>query len=192
MYESLAKHILLNLNGMAFVQCILDMQTSLQKVTLETLKPELEIRGITYPAAGKHPSIMRLWLEKAGVFSSKWNINHDRIQEILGSGDDMQALRSLTKAQRYFLLSLLNTGVGDFQISSRIARLASVAYGISYPEKTLPKSILSPLEAAGYIETEKPRSAAVQNRIIAGRRKKPRSNYCSLSFSNWKRRPIPN
>ena len=167
MYESLAKHILLNLNGMAFVQCIWDMQTSLQKVTLETLKPELEIRGITYPAAGKHPSIMRLWLEKAGVFSSKWNINHDRIQEILGSGDDMQALRSLTKAQRYFLLSLLNTGVGDFQISSRIARLASVSYGISYPEKTLPKSILSPLEAAGYIETEK---------ATVGRGAKP--HYC--------------
>lgn len=79
----------------------------------------------------------------------------------------MQALRSLTKAQRYFLLLLLNTGVGDFQISSRIARLASVAYGISYPEKTLPKSILSPLEAAGYIETEK---------ATVGRGAKP--HYC--------------
>ena len=71
MYETFARHILLNLSGMTFVQCIQDMQTALQKVTLETLKPELEIRGITYPSAGKHPSIMRLWLEKAGVFSSK-------------------------------------------------------------------------------------------------------------------------
>ncbi len=155
MYETFARHILLNLSGMAFVQCIRDMQTALQKVTLETLKPELEIRGITYPSAGKHPSIMRLWLEQAGVFSSKWNIHNDRVREILGDEDRMETLRGLTKAQRYFLLALLNTGKSEFQISSRVARLAGTAYGVSYPEKTLPKSVLAPLEDAGYIETEK-------------------------------------
>lgn len=156
MYRTFAKHILLHLNGMGFVQCINDMQISLQKVTLETLRPELEVRGITYPPGGKHPSIMRLWLEKAGVFTDKkWAINHDKIREILGIEDSMDVLRSLTKPQRYFILALLNTGIEEFQVASQVARLANVTYGISYPEKSLPKSILNALELAGYIETEK-------------------------------------
>ncbi|MBE6709531.1 MAG: restriction endonuclease [Ruminococcaceae bacterium] len=156
MYRIFAKHILLNLNGMGFVQCINDMQVSLQKVTLETLRPELEIRGITYPSGGKHPSIMRLWLEKAGVFAEKkWEINQDVLQAIMGSEDDMEILRSLTKQQRYFLLALLNTGSADFQPASQIARLANVTYGVVYPEKSLPKNILNALETVGYIEIEK-------------------------------------
>lgn len=158
LYEAFAKHILLHLNGMGFVQCILDMWSSLQKITLETLKPELEARGITYPFGGKHPSVMRLWLEKAGVFhpSKKWRINEDRLYEVLGSDEnDMTPLRSFTKQQRYFLLALLNTGSNEFQTASHVARLAHETYGISYPEKTLPKDVLAALEAADYIKTQK-------------------------------------
>ena len=50
MYAFFARHILLNLNGMGFVQCVLDMRDSLQRITLETLKPELEARGIIVSA----------------------------------------------------------------------------------------------------------------------------------------------
>ena len=157
MYQAFAKYILLHLNGMGFVQCIQDMHASLQRVTLETLKPEMEVRGITYPSGGKHPSIMRLWLEKAGVFSSvqKWAVNPEKLKEILGNADDMESLRVLTKPQRYFLLALLNTGTEEFQPASQIARLASATYGVSFSEKLLPKSVLKDLESAGYIEVEK-------------------------------------
>ena len=158
MYKAFGKHILLNLHGMTFVQCVEDMQTALQKITLETLRPELEIRGITYPSGGKHPSIMRLWLEKAGIFSRtrKWSVNSEKLREVLGNAEnDMDELRSFTKPQRYFLLALLNTGVKEFQKASQIAYLAHMTYGITYPEKSLPKSVLNVLEAAGYIETEK-------------------------------------
>ena len=101
---------------------------------------------------------MRLWLEKAGVFLPfpKWEVSQERLKEVLGSEEnDMDALRSLTKQQRYFLLALLNTGSNEFQAASHIAHLAYATYGISYPEKTLPKTVLAALEAADYIETQK-------------------------------------
>ena len=156
LYKALARHILLHLNGMGFVQCMKDMNAALEKITLQTMRPELEIRGITYPSGGKHPSIMRLWLAKAGVFSkSGYFVNEDKLNEILGGNDDMTKLRMLTKEQRYFLLALLNTGVKDYQSAAQITRLATTTYGVAYPEKSLPKAVLNDIEAAGYIEVQK-------------------------------------
>lgn len=156
LYKTLARHILLNLNGMGFVQCMRDMNAALEKITLQTMRPELEIRGITYPLGGKHPSIMRLWLAKAGIFSQKgYLVNEDKLNEILSDNDDMAKLRMLTKEQRYFLLALLNTGIKEFQSAAQITRLATATYGIMYPEKFLPKAVLNDIEAAGYIEVQK-------------------------------------
>lgn len=156
LYKALARHILLNLNGMGFVQCMQDMNAALEKITLQTMRPELKIRGITYPSGGKHPSIMRLWLAKAGVFSEKgYLVNQDRLNEILNGNDDMSKLRKLTEEQRYFLLALLNTGERGFQSAAQITRLASATYGATYPEKSLPKDVLNAIEAAGYIEVRK-------------------------------------
>lgn len=156
LYKALARHILLNLNGMGFVQCMRDMSTALEKITLQTMRPELEIRGITYPNGGKHPSIMRLWLAKVGIFSKKgYIVNDEKLKEILCADDDMSKLRRLSKEQRYFLLALLNTGKQDFQPASQIVRLASTTYGITFPEKSLPKTVLNDIETAGYIEVRK-------------------------------------
>ena len=156
LYKTFARHILLNLNGMGFVQCMKDMATAMEKITLQTMRPELEIRGITFPSGGKHPSIMRLWLAKAGVFSEKgYKINDDVLKEILDRDSDMSDLRKLTKEQRYFILALLNTGIQDFQPASNVTKLASITYGVVYPEKSLPRTVLEDIEAVGYIETQK-------------------------------------
>lgn len=156
LYDELARHILLNLNGMGFVQCMKDMSASLEKITLQTMRPELEIRGITYPNGGKHPSIMRLWLAKAGVFSqSGYEVNDDKLKMILQDDTAMSDLRKLTKEQRYFLLALVNTGIQDFQAASNITKLASATYGVSYPEKSLPKAVLNDIESLGFIEIQK-------------------------------------
>lgn len=156
LFKTFARHILLNLNGMGFVQCMKDMSAALEKINLQTMRSALKIRGIAYPRGGKHPSIMRLWLAKAGVFSEKgYIVNDDKLKEILNDDNDMSDLRKLTKEQRYFLLALLNTGIQEFQPASNITRLASITYGVSYPEKFLPKTVLHDIETAGYIETQK-------------------------------------
>lgn len=157
LYEALARHILLNLKGMALVQCIRDMTAAGEVVNLTTLRSGLAERGIHYPSGGKHPSMMRLWLAKAGVFvGERWQVNELRLAAILGANpDDYGVLSHFTKEQRAFLLALANTDVTDPQPANEIARLAAATYGVKFPEKSLPKLILNALIDAGYITATK-------------------------------------
>src|SRR5205814_3706569 len=113
LYTALARQILLTLNGMALVQCIQDMTVAGEEVSLTTLRDGLAARGIHYPPGGKHPSMMRLWLEKAGVVvGSRWQIDEIRLQEVLGTApSEFEALARFTPEQRAFLRALANTGI---------------------------------------------------------------------------------
>jgi hypothetical protein len=157
LYETLARHILLHCHGMGLVQCIRDMTAAGEIVNLTTLRDGLAARGISYPRGGKHPSMMKLWLEKAGVFTGgRWLIDEIRLQAVLGTGqDDFGALSVLTPEQRFFLKALANTGVATPQPSNEIARLAAATYGVKFPEKSLPKLVLEALVKAGYVTVTK-------------------------------------
>ena len=157
LYTALARQILLKLNGMALVQCIQDMTVAGEEVNLTTLREGLATRGTHYPAGGKHPSMMRLWLEKAGVVvGSRWQIDEIRLQEVLGTApSDFGALARFTPEQRAFLRTLANTGIKTPQPANEIARLAAATYGVKYPEKSLPKLVLNALAGAGYITAKK-------------------------------------
>lgn len=156
LYAELAKHILLNLNGLTFIQCIQDMQAAGEKVDLNKLREWLKERGIHFPRGGKHPSMMRLWLEKAGVFSSQWRINEARLNELSGvSSDELDILAQLTPEQKAFIKALANQGERDTHFSNDIEKLASATYGIKFNEKMLPKTVLYPLRDAGFITLER-------------------------------------
>lgn len=157
LYNILAAHILKNLHGMNLVSCIRDMTAAGESVNLTTLRDGLAARSIHYPPGGKHPSMMRLWLEKAGVFvGSRWQIDDIKVQEVLGvKSDEFEILASFTAEQRAFLRALVNTGTTEPQPSNEIARLAAATYGIKFPEKSLPKLVLDDLVKAGYIKVEK-------------------------------------
>lgn len=157
LYTALARHILLNLNGMAFISCIQDMVVAGEEVNLTTLRQALAVRGIHYPSGGKHPSMMRLWLAKAGVFiGARWRIDSNRLQTILGASEELyNNLRQLTLEQQTFLRALANTGLQEPQSASQIVRLAEAVYGVKFPEKSLPKLVLDDLERAGYITATK-------------------------------------
>lgn len=151
-YRELGRHILLNLNGSNFVQCIRDMQASGETVELLALRRWLDERGIHFPRGGKHPSIMRLWLEKARVFISGWQVNDERVKELVGlSSDEVDALASLTGEQRTFLKTLANMGGPGPFASNDVEKLATATYGVRFNEKNLPKSVLYPLANAGYL-----------------------------------------
>ncbi len=156
LYEALAKHILLNLHGSTLVQCVQDIQAEGTPVTLNTLREWLEQRGVIFPRGGKHPSIMRLWLEKAGVFVDGWRINELRLGELRGlNSEEFETLARLPAAQRFFLKALLNLGTGGSYPSNQIEKLATATYGQKYNEKGLAKEVLYPLEKAGYITLKK-------------------------------------
>ncbi len=157
LYAALAKHILLNLHGMTLVRCIQDMIVAGEKVNLTTLRDGLSVRGVDYPSGGKHPSIMRLWLAKAGVFvGSRWQVDSHRLEDVLGlNPDEFEILAGFTPEQRAFLRALANTGTSEPQPANDIARLASATYGVRFPEKSLPKLVLNALVDAGYITAHK-------------------------------------
>ena len=157
LYDRLAKHILLNLHGMTLVRCIQDMVAAGETVNLTTLREGLAARGVHYPSGGKHPSMMRLWLAKAGVFvGSRWQVDPFRVEDILGlNPDEFEVLADLTPEQRAFLRALANTGTSEPQPANEIAKLAAATYGVKFPEKSLPKLVLNALEDAGYITAEK-------------------------------------
>jgi site-specific DNA-methyltransferase (cytosine-N4-specific) len=154
LYKEFAKHILLDKHGLALVQCILDMLSANESIKLTTLREWLEERGVHFPRGGKHPSIMRLWLEKAGIFhSNSWRVNESRLQEIVGSPlSEIESLALLSPQQKAFVKALANLdSTGPF-LSNDIEKMASATYGIKFDEKNLPKQVLYALESAGYIQ----------------------------------------
>ncbi len=157
MYEVFARHILLNLKGLIVIQTVQDMQIRGERVNLLNLREWLGERGIHFPRGGKHASIMRLWLEKAGlVISANWQVDTNRLERITGaSGDTIDQLSMFTTEQKAFLKTLSNmAGHGPYW-SNDIEKMAITTYGVRFDEKNLPKTVLYPLEEAGYIHLER-------------------------------------
>lgn len=95
---------------------------------------------------------MRLWLERAGVFSQGWRVDSAQLQIVLGlSEQELEVLAQLSGEQRAYLKTLANMGGTGPYASNEIEKLATATYGIKLNEKSLPKDVLNPLEAAGYI-----------------------------------------
>jgi hypothetical protein len=156
LHKELARHILLNLHGLTLIQCLKDMELGGEAVTLVSLRQWLDERGVHFPRGGKHPSMMRLWLEKAGVFSSGWRVNEDRVKELTGtSTEDLEVLSQASPEQRAFLKALANLGSDAVYFSNEIEKLASITYGVEFNEKGLARDVLYPLESAGFITLER-------------------------------------
>lgn len=157
LYAELGKHILLNLKGLEVVQTVGDMRQHGEKISLRTLRQWLGERGIHFPRGGKHPSIMRLWLEKARVVTSKdWDIDFHRIEELIGLGaDEIEELASLNLQQRTYLRTLALIGTEGPFFSNDIEKQARTLYGVEFDEKNLPKSVLYPLRDSGFITLQR-------------------------------------
>lgn len=163
LYERFAKHILLYLRGIDFIETIMMMQRANEAINLHTLNKRLEQRGIHVPRGVVHLSSMRLWLTKAGIFETSssggpglYVVNFAPLNRLIGiSIDAIDALTQLNAPQRAFLRALTRVGESSPLIANRIADLASAFYAVEYNHKELPKSILFPLRDLGYITIAK-------------------------------------
>ncbi|MDI6738572.1 MAG: restriction endonuclease [Nanoarchaeota archaeon] len=185
LYTLFAKHIMLNRNGLLFIQCIQDMTSAGEKIDLIKLRQGLSERGINFPRGGKHPSILRLWLEMAGIFEKgSWRINQNKLNQIMGvSSTEIEQLSVLTPEQRAYVKTLANLSKGGPFFSNDIEKMATAIYGIKFNEKNLPKQVLYPLEKAGYIKLERGTKAM-------GRGAKPFSVYPTKKMANEILRPV--
>ena len=155
-HKAFGRHILMNCQGMNFVQCILDMQSAGEEIDLTRLRRWLIERGINVPRGGKHMSTLRLWLEKAGVFVSGYRVDNGCLDELLGVRmQEVEALATFTAEQRAYLKTLANMGGGGPHFSNDIEKLATATYGILFNEKNLPKQVLYRLRDTGYLTLER-------------------------------------
>ena len=156
LHEAFARHILTNCQGMNFVQCILDMQASGEEIDLNKLRHWLQERGIVVPRGGKHMSTLRLWLEKSGVFISRYRVDQTRLNQILGLDvEEFEALATFTPEQRAYLKAIVNLDGDGPHLSNDVEKLAVATYGATFNEKNLPKQVLYPLRDAGYVHLER-------------------------------------
>jgi hypothetical protein len=157
LYRVFGSHILTDLHGLDVIQTVEDMQNRGERADLLKLRKWLAERGIEFPRGGKHPSIMRLWLQKAGVVRTEdWQIDNDRLEQILGiKSEELEKLSMLTREQKAYLKTIANMGgKGPFP-SNEIEKMATVLYGIEFNEKNLPKTVLYPLRDIGYIDIQR-------------------------------------
>lgn len=157
-YEHLARHILLNLRGSVFVETIRDMQGMGDQITLNTLRQSLADRGIHTSPANKSMSVMRLWLERAGVFRSGYDIDIARYELLLGAmSDEIRVLARLPGPQRAYLraLAALADSGSTPANATAVRELAEKAFAGKFDEKQLPKQVLYPLADAGLIRWQR-------------------------------------
>ncbi len=162
-YSEFARHILLNLRGIEYIETVKALQRAGKEVTLNTLRNTLVARGINVPRGTVHLSSMRLWLSKAGIFDEEakrrdlYDVNEERLESILGVDlDAIERLSSLNEMQRAYLRALVRlSGETPPFVANKVADLAETLYGVSYNHKQLPKDVLFTLRDLGYLTLEK-------------------------------------
>lgn len=154
-YSAMAKHILVDLNGMLFISAIDGLHKGGMSPTLERVAEELSLMGCENVAkTNKHVPTMKKWLEKAGVLEG-WDVQENKIKELLRYDyNDIEAFKELKDTHIYFLRTLCNMGTEEYVNSVDVRKLAKVSYGANFPEKSFSAQVLNPLVEKGFIEKE--------------------------------------
>lgn len=160
LYEAFAKHILLHRNGLAFVRVIQDELAANREVSLSTLPRVLARRGLNVPATATHISSLKGWLKQAGIFTggrTSYEVDQQRVEDLLGglSETEVDAISDLDEIQRAFLRALARFPLGEWHASNEVAHVAEIAYGASFPWKSIKATVLDDCEAAGLVQSQK-------------------------------------
>ncbi|AFZ42995.1 DNA methylase N-4/N-6 domain protein [Halothece sp. PCC 7418] len=151
-----ARHILTNLTGMSLLKAIEAINSRGEKPKLELIAEELQAMGYSLSSNSIYVSTMRQWLEQAGVFEKQYEINWDRVDEILELDKDyIDEIYTLTSEQKYFLLAMLQMSITDFTPWNKISNYTKSVYKIRFTSKSFVKDIIQPLAQADLIETQK-------------------------------------
>jgi site-specific DNA-methyltransferase (cytosine-N4-specific) len=159
LHRLIAQRILLDLDGIAIVETIREMQSAGQEVKLSTLPGELRKRGFQVTNNSSDLSGVFGWLRAAGVMNlSGYSVNDGKYTEVAGVTPDMTGeLKKLSSDQLSFLRSLLALGVPDFTPYNEVCEHAESLYSgqVHFNWKEIDRTILKPLQTAGYIEVRK-------------------------------------
>lgn len=151
-----ARHILTNLTGMSLLKAIEAINTRGDEPQLEAIAYELQEMGFGISPNAIYTSTMRKWLQLAGIFEREYEINWDKVSEILGINQDyIDQLYSLKPPQKYFLLAMIHLDIKTLTSWNQITKYATSVYKIRFPSKTFVQQVINPLAQKGLIRYEK-------------------------------------
>lgn len=157
-HRLLARHILLNLDGVTIVETLREMGSGGIKIDLKTLPGELKQRGFEVLSNSSDLSGVFGWLRKAGVLTG-YSINPSVYYSLIGtSAATLDALKDLNSEQVAFLKSMAALNVReDWTEYTVITKHAEELYSgeISYNPKSVKSEILEPLQGRGFIDIKK-------------------------------------
>jgi DNA modification methylase len=159
--DALARHILLELDGIGIVETLREMKTGAVKMTLTTIPEELRKRGYDASNNSSDLSGMLGWLKSAGILRD-YEVDEIAYGELLGTSSlQLSAFMNLTLEQSFFLRSLAALGGSDFIPHNEVAKHAEGLYSgqVRFNWKELDRAVLKPLQETGLIEIRrKPKS----------------------------------
>src|SRR6266478_6594725 len=156
-HELLAKHVLLNLDGIALVETLREMKSAGSKFRLVDVTEELAKRGFKVSDNSSDLSGVLNWLRGAGVLKD-YNVEEEKYAQLVGaSTKTIEALKGLNVAQISFLRSMVALGIKDWTPHNEIVAHAETLYAgeAFYNWKELDRMILQPLVKEGLIEVQK-------------------------------------
>lgn len=156
-HRILARHLLLNLDGISIVETLREMSSGGIKIDLKTLPGELRQRGFEVLETSSDLSGVFGWLRQANVLK-QYTINPAAYYSLIGtSAATLDALKDLNGEQMHFLRSMASLNVQDWTGHKSIVNHAKELYPgeVNYDEKSLVKKVLQPLETSGFIQVRK-------------------------------------
>jgi site-specific DNA-methyltransferase (cytosine-N4-specific) len=157
-HRLLARHFLVNLDGIGIVETLREMASGGVAIQLTTLPDELAQRGFENVKNNSSDlSGVFNWLRQAKALNG-YNINPAVYYPLIGtSAITLNALKDLDSEQVAFLRAMALLNVTDWTAYNGIVRHAEDLYSgeIRFNPKMIVNEVLKPLEAAGFIEIRK-------------------------------------
>lgn len=152
-----AKHLLLNLNGLQFLEVIDSLEARGQSVKVPRIVGELVALGIDPGgASGENVNPMKLWLERVGVLNG-WTIDSTVLKQLTGASiTEISDLVSMPVPQQVFLRALATVTDKPPHDAAEVRRLAEAqSPGIRFDTKTFAKVVIERLDSDGWISLSK-------------------------------------
>jgi hypothetical protein len=169
----IAKRLLLQLEAVAIVETLREINAAGISPSLKSLPDELAQRGIEASRNSSDLSGVFNWLRKAGVLTG-YAVDDARLSELLGTpSSTLQALKNLSTGQIAFVRAMVALNITSWTPYNKICKHAESLFSgeVVYNMKEVVQRILRPLEDAGLIEIRK--RSKVDSETQAGRGGKP-------------------
>jgi site-specific DNA-methyltransferase (cytosine-N4-specific) len=136
------------------VEAVQQMQADGLAVTADSLAQYLTDQGFRVTVHNTAINSIRMWLAKAGLFSTKgWDVDPATKERILGLSDaSVGILAALDDEQRAFVKALCQINPSGWYRAADVRDLAETVSGLRLSRVSLPEKFLQPLERAGLVE----------------------------------------